>query len=381
MMKNNTSYYEFKVFLSKNKKLIIGSAFSVFLALLLILLISFRVDEEAEEITEEINEELVLSEILPAINNIEDVGELSEEEREIFMEYLDKESYSIRLVIENPDSSAFVDNKLLKELLLEDSIIQRITEESESEFIPTPEIAVSVSRVEGSSMMKINVGTGTREYNEEIINYFVNLLDDNTFSLLENRDIYFVDSEPIIYEELEEEQIEGIIVEEDEGYLAVLTSNIEIILIVSLIGLLGGISVGIVLSIFKEKFNKNIPSIYSFNLLPNHTLIKLDSILPKTKIDVDEVIVQSIVGKNKTNKLIMSEHPLSEELYNSVLSFGEQSNAEYNMNISNMEKTRLENIEEIIILIQNYRTSKLWFEKQIEQTKALQIPVKIIRIP
>lgn len=369
-MNSNSKFYDLKVFMQKNIKIIIGTTISVMIILLTGVLFSIAMNGE-----EGLDYEYINDQLLPTIETTADVDNLSDSDQEMLTEYLDEESYSFRFYIYNEDS-AFTDNVLLKEILLDEQLTQTASEQTNSQFLPTEERAISVSTVNGSEMLQVKIGTGNMEYNERISNFYYQFINEGNISLFDDKSIYFVDSEPIIFEELN--NVEPI---EELTFQQKLTTNIEVLVIVGLIAILGGLILGIFVSIIKESINKKIPSIYNFDLTHVETVVNLDSIPVKTTNDMNNIIIQAIVAENKSNKLILSEKNMEPHISGKLEDITSKSDNHYFINVKNIEEFQLDTVEEVVILIQIYGTSKQWFEKQIEQIKGLNSPVKVIRLP
>lgn len=374
-MSSNSAFHDYKIFIKKNLKTIVGTMVITLIVLLSAAL--FYATKTEEEVV--VDDEYVVEQILPQIDNSADVEQLSSSDQEVLTDYLNKQSYSFRIYVENEDNTVFTDNELLKQVLLENDLVQAIAEQTDSEFIPTKDLAVSVFTVRGSEMIQVKVGTGNPEYNQRIANYYYDFIENGNLTLLDDKNIYFVDSEPIAFEEIygitEEDQ------EVEESFQQKVVTYLEIIIIVSLLGVLGGLILGTFISIIKESLNKKIPSIYNFDLFSTNAVVNLDSIPDDSVDDETALIVQSITAENKNNKLILSEKPLDAYLKEQITETASTSNKQYYVDIANMENINLENVEEIVILVQTYGTSKKWFEKQMEQVKALALPVKVIRLP
>src|SRR5690625_1281116 len=116
-MNNSSKFYDLKIFMKKNSKIIIISTFAVILALLSGVFYFISTGG-----TEELDVEYVNDELLPSIETKADFDELSNDNQDIILEYLEQESYSFRVYIQNEDS-AFTDNVLLKQILINDELV------------------------------------------------------------------------------------------------------------------------------------------------------------------------------------------------------------------------------------------------------------------
>lgn len=263
-------------------------------------------------------------------------------------------------------------------MLIKDTLVEEIEDQTNSEFIPNADIAVSAFNINGSYMMQVKVGTGNPEYNFEIANYYYELLRSENFALFENKTVLFVDSEPIVFEEMHNIEEYTDVQSETQGIFEIILMNIENILIVAVLGTILGFFVGITLSIFKEIMGKKVSNIYNFDSLEKYNLVNLDVISKDKSEDTDTMIVQAITAYKTVNSLVISEHPLTEEIITQINS---KAKNRVNFNVNEMETAQLGAIEEVNILIQLHVTSKEWLERQLELMKIINVPVNIIRMP
>lgn len=372
-MNNKRSFYDFKYFFIKNLKVILAS--TILVAIGLTLVSTYTVFQTQET---EINEEDLIEEIITSADTPSFLESLNSEERETWTEFLNKQSYSFRIYVENEDSSPFRDNELLRQMLIKDTLVEEIEDQTNSEFIPNADIAVSAFNINGSYMMQVKVGTGNPEYNFEIANYYYELLRSENFALFENKTVLFVDSEPIVFEEMHNIEEYTDVQSETQGIFEIILMNIENILIVAVLGTILGFFVGITLSIFKEIMGKKVSNIYNFDSLEKYNLVNLDVISKDKSEDTDTMIVQAITAYKTVNSLVISEHPLTEEIITQINS---KAKNRVNFNVNEMETAQLGAIEEVNILIQLHVTSKEWLERQLELMKIINVPVNIIRMP
>ena len=232
-MNNTRSFYDFISFLKHNIKVILVTSIVVFLALLTASIYSILTNQE-----EVINEEYVINEILPEIDETTTLDSLGNQEQTALTNYLNRHSYSFRIYIENEDSTPFRDNELLRQFLIEENMVNHVENETGSEFTPSPDLAVSVFDISGSYMLQIKVGTGNLEDNLRIANYYYDILENEDLSILQNKTLHFVDSEPVIFEEMHGIEEVFSTPEEQPNVIQRLLNNIETILIVSILGII-----------------------------------------------------------------------------------------------------------------------------------------------
>lgn len=362
----NKNYYDLKMFFKKRFILIISIMIGVVVAGVAL----FLYDLSTTEVTN-YNEEYILDEVVRDINSVD---ELEDEEYEAAIDYLSIGSYSFRIFIENENSSTFTDNNLLKEFLLQESIIEDIEAETGEMFPILPDLALSVFNVRGTSMIQIKVGTGEQEINREIASYYYQLIENNEVEFLENKTAYLVDENIIEFSEennLEYGEAEDINLSFSES----VANNIDGLLIVSILSGIVGFIVGIVIGLLIELLNKKITTIYSFDS-NNIDVIYLDRILEKTKNTSESMVmaIQSILNKDNKKRIILSESSLEEFDKYENMNLLEVSNS-----VLKLEK-KIDNVEEIVILVKPYQTTKDWFENELEFMSNLKKDITVYRI-
>lgn len=366
---NENSYYDFKLFIKKNLKIILLSV--ILVTLFVISLFTFKMLNDNDEV---LNDDYVINEVIPNIENSNDFENLSPEKNDALTQYLSKESFSFRIYIENENSNVFNDNNLVKEVLIEESVLQRLDSETNYSFDMLPEVAVSVFNIKGTSMMQIKIGTGDYSKNKEIADFYYQLLQNKDIPLFENKSVYFVDSEPVVFEEMNDS--EAVNEEEPLSNLEIVTSNLDAIFIVLIMGLVGGSIIGIIISLLIDFFSNKITSIYKIDAINNIKIVYLDRIFAKADKKALTTSLVTIFSENTSEKLILSEYELNKDFQNQ-LAISEQNI----QNSRNIEGLDVENIEEIIVLVGVYDTTKQWIQRELEILRGINVKVKIIRIP
>lgn len=374
-MTTSSALNDYKLFLRKNFKIILGSMIALIAAMLLA--VTYFITRPEQQTVPD--EDYIQEEIFPRLEVANDMEKLSSSEEELLTDYLNKESYSFRIYVENDDGSVFTDNFLLRQILVADPLVQEIQEETTVEFSLPAEVVVTVFQISGSEMLQIKVGTGNGELNQQVINYYYNYIENGNLSLFNDKSVYIIDETPFSFEDVY--GTSEIVEHQEMTFLQNLKANIEIFLIVTILGVLAGIILGLFVAMIKERFSREIPSIYNFNLYGDRTLVNLDAIPLNQVSNVDTLVVQSILGNRKKNKLVLSEEPLASELIKKLEQGSFTSNSELQIYSKNFEEADLNPVEEIVVLIQVFETSKEWFEKQMELVKTTNVPVKIIRLP
>lgn len=379
-MKKKETLLNFFKFLKQNFKIILLTTL-VFSSTIVILASNFINERRSQESNNQvtIDEEYIVNDVLPNIKELEDINELSKSEVNTLNDYLNKDSYSFRFIVENPDFTLFNDRVILKEFLINNKLIKNLSKEENIEWAVIPELAVRVNSVEDSELLELTIRTGNKEYNKKIASYYYELLSEENIPFLDTKTTYLVSSVPEI-KNTSSESSEPTITENIDVPIDRVNSMKEI-LITTVIGVVGGLILGIIISIIKDIYNKKIPSIYNFKLTENQKIINLDLISFTDKLNVSELMSLLKINNKSTKKLLLSEHPItieSKEQFQNCMKTNSAIDINY---VKNIENYNLSEVNEVIVLIEIYKTSKEWYEQQIKALKNLDKEVKIIRLP
>lgn len=367
---NDIAMYDFKLFIEKNLKLILTVSIVVFLSLFsLVLYDSISLPETNNNTTNDPEEQVLIENILPNISTEEDIEDLSEEQQKILSNYLKNDSYSFRIAIENSDSSFFTESVILKEILLNEFNFYSLSMSAHENFINIPESILNISRSENSSILKVQIGSGNKEINTKLASYYYELLNTDKLEILNDKMTYMIDSRPVLIniDNTEEQSTTDPINNKNTSIVKSLSSNIEPITIVGLIGILLGLFLGIFVSLIKERYSDIISTIYHVETNDNQEMMKLDAITNRSIADENKLIESAL--DRKSQKFII----LAEEDNESIINHK-------HFKVNDLYDVKIDNLDEVIIIVESYKSSKKWLSKQLEILKILKVPVKILRI-
>jgi hypothetical protein len=366
---NNIALYDFKIFLKKNLTLILSTGGIVFaLSLILVLFSAFSTMREVQTIDEvNLEEGQQINDIIPFIANEREFTELSEEQQSMINDYLEAESYSFRFAIENEDSTFFTQTNLLETLLINEFNFNSLYSYRTEGAITLPSLILGVNQEAESPVLTISISSGNKEANSQLANFYYDLISEGNLSLLSGRTVYMLDEYPVlsasVFNDPVNYQYEPIDVE-TFGLIEALRNNLEQIVIVGIIGIIGGLGLGLFLSVVKDRFGSVVSSIDYLELKNNQELVKLDAITNGDSTNTLDAVITNLTNKSviiiedqdaiRTNALVKSS--------------------------SNIVDADINGAEEVIIMVECYGTHKKWLVKQLESLKMLDIPTKIIRI-
>lgn len=382
-MQYRNDLYDYKVFLKKNYKLILFTTLIIIIGLFgaAFLLRGEDTELSEDEVAEERDQQQ--EEILSALQSEEiEIYQLDSDEQAELKEYLHREAFYFRTVIENEDYSVFDDTVLLREIFFDEDILNAIQESTSINFTLPPEIFMNISTLNNSSVIEFSFGTGNDTSDRTLANFYYNYLQNGDIPVLENKRITFLDSSPEKHEikEVPEEIIELASQEEapDRG-----SQILEIVLIVAVIGLLIGLAIGIFAALIKEMFGKTIPSMYNFsqsNVMGD--VVRLDAIPEQNQETYEKLTLQTIFSNTSSSKLVLNEFDFMPSISSKLDKYTSDATSQELFYANEIEEVPLEKrFDEVIIFVEMYTTTKDWYEKISEQVKSLKVPVKVIRLP
>lgn len=373
-MTHESDWKDYKLFIKKNSKLIF---IVTILTILMVTGATYLYQRESTNNSEENDvEEIFQEEILSGIINSEiEYGELTDSEREELHEYLNDKSRYFKVVIETEDYEVFRDAALLEEILLQKNVIAEFKDDINTPISDFSELFISVSPTNGSSSLEFSVGTGDEEDNQIISDFYYQFLTNNNSEFLENKNIFFLDSEPL---EREIENDEDLIDETPDQT----TPMLEVIAIVVGVGVMVGILGGLGFAFLKEMFTKVMPSLYNFKSHNNiEKVIRLDHIVLEDKADVDKILNNLIQINGNISKLVLSDTEVNHAIKDDQKSISNMENADIHYINSLEDLDTFSSYDEVLVLVELYRSSKEWFNKEIEQLKIYDSKVTVIVMP
>lgn len=222
----------------------------------------------------------------------------------------------------------------------------------------------------GTKIMVATVETGNSKNNVEVANLYHDLIINNGFPSLNMYEIYSLTSPTTVEEEALEDQIDEELQTQNKNSMKFYIKNIAFGIITAFF-----LSTGFFVA--KEFFSKKLNYTFSYNTNIPDVFMLFD----RTNHDVS--LLRTFINRpQKTeNKVIVSEGELTEDIYsilnNSVFIEYEKSLGVYS---SLSEISADEEVEEIILFIESTKTSREWYNRQVDLSKIFKTPIKIIQV-
>ncbi|SDK42265.1 hypothetical protein [Alkalibacterium thalassium] len=263
------------------------------------------------------------------------------------------------LFIEQENLGTFTNSYLIEILATQPNIvssmeqetaitIQDVLDEFSENFDPvyTNEDPINIERNRSTNVMTVSIGLGTSEENQELAEAYYSWLNEPEHPFFNDKDVYLL-SEP----ELNEEQ--AFINGESQSF------SIVSILVMATIGLVFGIVAAIFIAIIKALLHDKI--LYSFTYG-----WKSDDIYMRELNQKDDKISYDILSGYADKVVILTEHPLSDELVDALTKMGQH---QFSIHSSVTSIPIDERFEECSIIIQRKLTSKDWYASQRKNLK------------
>lgn len=375
-MGNELKKVDFLTFFKRNSKIIIIISATLSVIIMgLFLIMTFNSNGDDDLVTDQTatTQETSIDNLLAR-----DIDELTMEESYRIEEFLSQGAFQFSMFIENEDSTSFNRSNLLKEFLTQEEVVNDIESNLGFTLHPSAEQIIDVNFNGNNVLMTVTISTGDFVTSEEIANEYYNYIEDGNLSLLNNRQVYFLNlPQPVDQEDIDVSgELEGEAASQDSSTL----NNIFTIII----GLIFSIVFGSILAILgialTLPFSKNISALFNYeiqdvdlvvNLLNEHENKEksiLHAILYPT-MRRKLLLVENNSTLNKFSNLI-KEHSSKDDYDNDSLVFA----------TSVSEVSPKYNFEEIVIISEIGHTTKKWYKEQSNQLKMYHSPKKIIKI-
>lgn len=276
--------------------------------------------------------------------------------------------------IEKNDDTHFNNNVLLEEALFSDESVKTVetetgveitdllAEQEETEFVPTAEDRGSIGIVRDLSneTMKFQFKVGTEKENLDVANYYFDKIMNNEIELLADKEIYVMNAPEV----KELSQADTAFIEENTKTISPLLLIIKL-----LVSLFAGFVLGVLVSIFYHVFNKKINYAFNYNIDEKDIFLN--------ERESQDKFIYDVVNPKSENKIIISEQSLSNELINKISKQSPRIVTTSNL----IEISSKLDIQEIVIVIVENKTTKFWYNTQREYLKKFDSAVKIIQVP
>lgn len=364
-MKNIPSKQEVVGYLKSGKRMIAASAggFIILFALLLAYsiystFVDLREEEDLYLSQEEIVEILDREPEEVTASDIRDIEEALEQER-----------FAFGVLIEREDQSFYNYPELLTQLLISEEVVSHVEDAIGREIRPSPELVVEVNEDSNTRIQEIVIGTANMEDNILISQaYHEAIQEEGLIPPLEDKTIFMMDNEPFLVE--------------DDTWLDLVMIQIQyfspIRAVVGFIVMLGlGVLVGVALVLFKTVFQKEIPFMYELKEEETDKVLYFTQIRGVKEAEKYDKLSHAVVAYPDKSKLVLSQHALNERFEQRIY---EKGSDDVSLEIvKDLEEISINQLfDEVIILVQQNKTSKNWYKNQRIQLKRLELPVTIL---
>lgn len=367
-MKNIPSKEEVIGYLKSGKKLIAISVggFIVLYALLL----AYSLYSTFVELRDV--EELYLSqEEIVEILDREPEEVTAAEIREI-EEALEQDRFAFGVLIEREDQTFYNYPQLLTELLISEEVVSHVEEAIGQEILPNPELAVEVYEDSSTRIQEVVIGTADVEDNLLISQaYYDAIQEEGLIPPLDDKLIFMMDNEPFLIEE--ETWLDLVMVQIQ--YFSPIRAAVGFIVMLTL-----GVLAGVVLVLFKTVFQKEIPFMYELKEDESDKVIYFTQIRGVKEEEQFAKLSHAIVAYPEKRKLVLTQYDLNDRFADRL---HEKSSVEAGKGspviANDLEEVSVDHVfDEVIILVQQNKTSKNWYKNQRIQLKRLDLPVTVL---
>lgn len=364
-MRNIPSKEEVTGYIRKDKKtILLTMAVTV---VLFILLFGYSLYSSYSELNEE-DQFLSQDQVVEILEK--EPEEVSVEEIREIEETLEQKRYSFGVLIEREDQTLYNYPDLITEFLISEDVVSFVEEFTGETILPSPELAVEVSEDSSSKIQYIMIGTANEESNLVFAKaYYQALKNKELIPSLQDKSVYMMDEEPFL---VEEETWMDIVLDQIQ-----LFSPVENV-IGFIISLIVGFFLGVALVLLKTMLRKEIPFMYELKEKETDKIIYMNKLRGLDTQELFRKLSHSILMFPDNKKLILSQQSIKENLYTEIEQRGNPDEYQQVKILNDVEQSEnLTKYDEVIILIEQNKTTKNWYKNQRIQLERIEIPVTI----
>ncbi|WP_027108692.1 hypothetical protein [Lacticigenium naphthae] len=291
---------------------------------------------------------------------------LTQNQQSELINYLDQEAYIFRYFIELKDGEPYREFGTVKEILTLPETIQQIQNNLNVKFKPDASRAIRMSFDQKNNVHTFLVGIGNEADNLNIAEEYYSLLENAEGTFFENKNVYLIDSTPI-KNDLQEEAI-------DPSELQDPTSASNLVVVFILI-VFAGLIVGLVTSLIKTFFSKNISSLYNYQLANTEKLVKMSHYSTRKTDSIINVI--SLITNNTKEKIAFLVQDDSKKNLQDERWLNNYANTSY---MSVLDIPKEENFDKFIIITELNQTKKSWYTDQLKLIRNLSKDILVIEM-
>ncbi|MCC5894491.1 MAG: hypothetical protein JJU16_03445 [Alkalibacterium sp.] len=366
-MKNIPTKEELIGYIKSDKKTI-GQTVAVFI-ILFILLLAYSLYSNFTDMREE--EELFLSqeEIVEILDR--EPEEVSAADIRNIEEALEQERYSFGVLIERDDQTFYNYPALITEFLISEEVVAFVEERVGTEILPSAELAVEVSEDSSTRILEVVIGTADEDDNRIISQaYYEAIQEEGLIAPLDDKTIYMMDDESFL---IEEETWVDLVMAQIQ-FITPARAAVGFIIMTGL-----GLIAGVVLVLVKTMLRKEIPFMYELKVEESDKVLYYNQIRDVEPVERYSKLIHAVMSFPEKKKLVLAQYDLNQQF---ILLLEEKINERDESSIvllNDVEETPVNlNIDEVIILIEQNKTTKNWYRNQRIQLERLGSVVTIL---
>lgn len=288
--------------------------------------------------------------------------------------------------IVQPNGNIFTNFSVINKVFNSESVTDRVVDTTginverieeivkdrlEDEGVPPEELdeysVVEVTIDDSSKILTAVFDSGNKNNNLALANFYYEFLFNERLDILSENSLYSI-AEPTLIELSEDLEIDT-----EEQSPTQQTNSFSLInfIINFIIGIIFSLLLLTVIFLIKELFSKKINFAFTYDRGKQEDFLIYDNSISSS--DLVNYFIETPYSKGQ---IILSEYKLNENIVsNEHLNLNTINNYQSMLNVE-----KISNIKEIIIVVIIDKTSRNWFEKQLELTKMKNIPTKIVQI-
>lgn len=275
------------------------------------------------------------------------------------------------IYIENDEGSAFTNSALLEAVLLSPAVFTTIDsaekvaatqaiEALEAGDIPAKYI-LDITNDPGDNSLNVTVGTGDSDKNIAIATVLYDLISNKEVTMLENKNVSMLSDPHAVVIQNGPEKTEE---EEDFGPVGYAVMAIAV--------LIAGTVLGILISLSRLFFKKEVTDIFNYRESDEDTLIDLTVF---NEGNLADELVHTIQYPSAQQKLILSDPALPAEIQQHLL---KDTATRYVFASDIVAADPKLTFDEIILVSRKNVTNKVWYKKQRTLLANYTAPIKIV---
>lgn len=366
-MKNIPTKDELIGYLKKGKKIIILTM-SIFVVLYIILL-SYSIYSSFTDIREEEEQFLAQADIVDILER--EPEEVSAGDIRNIENALEQDRYAFGVLIEREDQTFYNHPRLITEFLISEEVVAFVEERAGRELLPSSELAVEVSEDSNTRILEIVIGTADVDDNAIFAQaYYEAVQEEGLIAPFEDKAIYMMDSEPFL---VETETWMDLVLEQIQ-FVSPLRAVIGFIVMLIL-----GFIAGIIIVLFKTMVSKEIPFMYELKHDDSDTVLYFNQMKGISEEEKYMKLAHAVNTFPHKKKIILSQEKMHDKFTSLTENLIDDSNQNEMVSFTDFSESPVTiECDEVIILVEQNKSTKDWYKNQRIQLDRINVPVTIL---